>query len=62
MVVAVDVVDQVWERFTSISGDAASAEPQRYLFSQSAPQTSTRGVAVKRGIIVAAGGRGFESL
>ena len=55
-------VDRVWERFRSISGDAASAEPQRYLFSQWAQQSSTRGVAVKRGLIVAAGSRVFESV
>jgi hypothetical protein len=27
------VVDQMWEQFGLVSGDAASAKPQRYLFS-----------------------------
>ena len=43
-------------------GGAASAEPRRYLLSQCVHQISTRGVAVKRGLIVAAGGRVFESV
>ena len=37
-------------------GGAASAEPRRYLLSQCVHQISTCGVAVKRGLIVAAGG------
>jgi hypothetical protein len=55
------VVDQMWERFGLVSGDAASAETQQYLFSQCGYQTSTRGAVVKRNIIVTAGGRVFES-
>jgi hypothetical protein len=63
-VVAVEVVvvvDRMWERFGLVSGDAASAELQRYLFSQCGNQTSTCGAVVKRDIIVTAGGQVFES-
>jgi uncharacterized membrane protein YgcG len=55
------VVDRMLERFGLVSGDAASAETQRYLFSQCGHSTSTRGAVVKRDIIVTAGGRVFES-
>jgi hypothetical protein len=55
------VVDRMWEWFGLVSGDAASAKPQRYLFSQRGHQTSTRGAVVKCDIIVTAGGRVFES-
>ena len=44
-----------------ILGDAASAERQRYLSSQCVQNFSTRGIAVKRGLIVPAGSRVFES-
>jgi hypothetical protein len=59
--VVVVVVDQMWERFGLVLGDAASAKPQQYLFSQCGYQTSTCGAVVKRNIIVTARGRVFES-
>ena len=55
------VVDRMWERFGLVSGDAASAETQRYLFLQCGYQTITRGAVVKRDIIVTAGRQVFES-
>jgi hypothetical protein len=55
------VVDRMWERFGLVSGDAASAKPQWYLFSQCGYKTSTHGAVVKCDIIVTAGGRVFES-
>ena len=48
LLAVVVVVDRTWERFGFILGDAASAEPRRYLSYPFAYHTSTCGSTVKR--------------
>jgi hypothetical protein len=67
VVVVVAVVVAIWMflPFSVCLGDAASAEPHRYLFSNLAHQTSTRGSVAKRVVVNAiatATGHVFESV